>query len=214
MTSRSARSRAAQQQQRAAQNTGTSASQGGAKGSPSPTKRGPPKTRPSPATDQTRSPSQKKIKVTVAPTADFATVTPILQSETAGVIEFAAENNDVSQSSETAGGIESNDVSQSSSVAKNSDAGKGEAANDDFDSEDSEDDLTKQRRPNMSKTKLDSEDDDDGEDDDDDDEDPIGSEVSLLSPSGKQQPAVAKLARGRQHKLFSPTGDCNQTSII
>jgi hypothetical protein len=34
----------------------------------------------------------------------------------------------------------------------------------------------------------------------------------LHSPSLKQHPAVAKLARGRQHKPFSPSG--NQTAII
>ncbi len=64
-------------------------------------------------------------------------------------------------------------------MAKKCDAGKGEAANDDFDSEDSEDDLMKHRKPNMSKTKLHGEDDDgeddDGEDDDDDGKDPNGS---------------------------------------
>ena len=34
----------------------------------------------------------------------------------------------------------------------------------------------------------------------------------LHSPSLKQHPAVAKLARGRQHKPFSPSG--KQTAII
>ncbi len=92
----------AAQQLKAAQHTGTSASQGGGTGSPSPSKRGPPRNRQSPATDETRSPSQKKKKATKAHTADFATVTPILQSETAEVMESATENNDESPSSSVA----------------------------------------------------------------------------------------------------------------
>ena len=35
---------------------------------------------------------------------------------------------------------------------------------------------------------------------------------TLLSPTQKKHPAVAKLARGRQHKPFSPSG--KHTAII
>ncbi len=46
--------------------------------------------------------------------------------------------------------------------------------------------------------------------DDNSDDDSVTETVH--SPTMKQHPAVAKLARGRQHKPFSPSG--NQTAII
>jgi hypothetical protein len=49
--------------------------------------------------------------------------------------------------------------------------------------------------------------------DDDEDEDPEESEDDELTPV-KKQSAFSKLLRGRQHKPFSPTGNCSQTSII
>ena len=48
-------------------------------------------------------------------------------------------------------------------------------------------------------------------DDNENSDDDSGIEI-IHSPSLKQHPVVAKLARGRQHKPFSPSG--NQTAII
>ena len=48
-------------------------------------------------------------------------------------------------------------------------------------------------------------------DDNDSSDDDNATEI-LHSPSLKQHPAVAKLARGRQHKPFSPSG--KHTAII
>ncbi len=48
--------------------------------------------------------------------------------------------------------------------------------------------------------------------DDDEDEDPEGSEEDELTPV-KKQPTFSKI-RGRQHRLFSPAGNCSQTLII
>jgi hypothetical protein len=48
--------------------------------------------------------------------------------------------------------------------------------------------------------------------DDTDNSDDDGNEDNIKSATVKQQPAVAKLARGRQPKPFSPTG--NHTAII
>ncbi len=48
--------------------------------------------------------------------------------------------------------------------------------------------------------------------DDNDSSDDDSVTETIHSPSLKQHPAVAKLARGRQHKPFSPSG--NQTAII
>ena len=50
----------------------------------------------------------------------------------------------------------------------------------------------------------------DSSDDDSSDDDSVTETV--LSPTQKQHPAVAKLARGRQHKPFSPSG--KHTAII
>ena len=47
---------------------------------------------------------------------------------------------------------------------------------------------------------------------DSDNSDDDSTDANMLSPTMKKQPAVAKLARGRQHKPFSPTG--NHTAII
>ena len=48
--------------------------------------------------------------------------------------------------------------------------------------------------------------------DDSDSSDDDSVKETIRSPSLKQHPAVAKLARGRQHKPFSPSG--KHTAII
>ena len=74
-------------QHKAAKKKGTSASPGGGKSSPSPSKRQPPRDRQIPATSETRSQKTKKTK---PDTANFASVTSILESAAGKEMESAA----------------------------------------------------------------------------------------------------------------------------
>ncbi len=75
--------------------------------------------------------------------------------------------------------------------------------------ENDDEDLTTQKK--KAKKSISNIDDCDSEDEYED-EDPE-SEEDEVTPV-KKQPAVSKILRGRQHKPFSPTGNCSQISII
>ena len=187
-----------QKKHKAAPKIGTSASHGGGTGSPSPSKRGPPRDRQSPAIDETRLASQKKQKKTKPDTADFATVTPILQSETAGEMESVAGEDESGNAvkdnaskddatvtpivtpilqSGTAGEMESAAGEDDSGNAGKDNAGKDgedESGNANISSPDFDDDITNQTKPSISKTIL------DGESSDDDDTDTSGNSYHLI----------------------------------
>ena len=148
---------------KAAKKKGTSASPGGGTGSPSPSKRQPPRDRQSPATSETRLPSQKKTKKTKPDTANFASVTSILQSETAGEMESAA--------GEDESGYAGKDNAGKDNAGKD---GEDESGNANISSPDFDDDITNQTKPSISKTIL------DGESSDDDDTDTSGNSYHLI----------------------------------
>ncbi len=78
----------------------------------------------------------------------------------------------------------------------------------DIDGDTEDEDLTSPKK----KAKKSISDIDGDTEDDDEDEDPEEREEDEVTPV-KKQPAVSKL-RGRQHKPFSPEGNCSQTLII
>ena len=76
--------------------------------------------------------------------------------------------------------------------------------------EDDDTPISKLLLAHKSKNGKEAADDKDSSDDDSSDDDSVTE--TLLSPTQKKHPAVAKLARGRQHKPFSPSG--KHTAII
>ncbi len=176
----------AARQQKAALNVGTAASKGGGTGSaqqdkapfsPSPSKRKPPRERQSPATSETREPTQKKTKKTNPDSANFASVTSILQSDTPGEMESAAGEDesgiaghkdagkeDVGKEMESAAGEDESGIAGQEDAGKEDegeeDAGKEDAGKEDAGKEDagsspdSDDDIQNPRKRTISKKTL------------------------------------------------------------
>jgi hypothetical protein len=112
---------------KAAKKQGTSASSGAGIGSPSPSKRPPPKDR-SPAIGETGSPTLKKKKKTKPDSAVFATVTPIVLSDTTGEKESAAgEDESCNAGKVIVGKDDEGDDDAGTKIAGENDGGKDDA---------------------------------------------------------------------------------------
>jgi hypothetical protein len=133
-------------------------------------------------------PSQKKTKKTKPDTANFASVTSILQSETAGEMESAAGEDesgiagkDESGQEDAGKEMESAAGEDESGIAGKEDAGKEDAGKEDAGKEDagnspdSDDDIKNPRKRTISKTTL------DGKSSDDDSEIAKGKRQSATS---------------------------------
>ena len=150
---------------KAAKKKGTSASPGGGIGSPSPSKRPPPRDR-SPAIGETGPPTLKKKKKTKPDSAVFATVTPIVQSDTTGEKESAAGEDESGDAGKViVGKDDEGDDDAGKEIAGENDGGKDDAGkadsgqdgagNANISSPDSDDVLKNPRKRTISKTALD-----------------------------------------------------------